>query len=286
MVNHLIKLFSVTIIILVLAGCIENNEKDINQNDSLLRYVDIDEDKFIVEYIQHAKKEEFSDSDLSDLVAIWTTNVNMMSNRPIFAEILMPSTPLGKVFGHHAPSRENFVWAIGFDSMSSRNNFWSEWDEKYKLTWGNLIENTFDFDPNTTIFAPKLGREIVNYDNYKNKVFVFNTCSYAENKSTNDLSKFVLDFDSRLEELQQPNRYKFLSYYVYKYAGEILQIVKDEAPKKAWNGYFWINVFDLSADTPESMELNKKTQFSIGLDMFSACSTNVATSKRVWPTDI
>ena len=109
------------------------------------------------------------------------------------------------------------------------------------------------------------------------KLFVFGDFSLVT------LSKFVLDFDSRLEELQQPNRYKFLSYYVYKYAGEILQIVKDEAPKKAWNGYFWINVFDLSA---ESMELNKKIQFSIGLDMFSSCSTNIATSKRVWPIDI
>ena len=286
MVNQLIKLFSVTIIISVLAGCIENNEKDINQNDSLLRYVDIDEDKFIVEYIQHAKKEEFSVFKLSGLVTKWTTNVNMMSNQPIFAEILMPSTPLGKVFGHHAPSRENFVWAIGFNSMISRNDFWSEWDKNYKLEWGNLVQNTFDFDPNTTIFAPKLGREVIDYDEYKYKIFEFNTCAYAENKSINDLSKFVLDFDSRLELQQQPNRYSFLSYYVYKYAGEILQIVKDEAPKKAWNGYFWINVFDLSADNPESMELNKKTQFSIGLDGFSSCSTNIAWSKRVWPTDI
>ncbi len=286
MVNQLIKLFLVTIIISVLSGCIENNEKDINQTDSLLNYVDIDEDKFIVEYIQHAKKEAFSDSKLSDLVAIWITNVNMMSNRPIFAEILMPSTPLGKVFGHHAPSRENFVWAVSFDSISSRNNFWSEWDKNYKLEWGNLVKNTFDFDPNTTIFAPKLGREVLDYDKYKYKIFVFNTCAYAENKSIEDLSKFVLDFDSRLNRQQQPNRYSFLSYYVYKYAGEILQIVKDEAPKKAWNGYFWINVFDLSADNLKSMELNKETQFSIGLDMFSSCSTNVATSKRVWPTDI
>ena len=105
-------------------------------------------------------------------------------------------------------------------------------------------------------------------------------------RQNEDLSKFVLDFDSRPKELQQPNRYNFLSYYVYKYAGEILQIVKDEAPKKAWNGYFWINVFDTSTDGLESMELNEKTKFSIGLDMFSSCNTNIATSKRIWPTDI
>ena len=270
-------------ILFVLAGCIEHGQIDKNQVNNRMDYVYVNEDKFIVEYIQHAKKENFSDSKLNDLSSIWITNVNIMSNQPIFAEILMPSTPLGKVFGHHAPSRENFVWAVGFNSMISRNEFWSEWDKKYKHEWGNLIENTFDFDPNTTIFAPKLGREVVNYDNYKNKIFVFNTCAFAENKSINDLSKFVLGFDSRLEQQQQPRRPSFLSYYVYKYAGEILQIVKDEAPKKAWNGYFWINVFDLSA---ESMELNKKTQFSIGLDMFSSCSTNVATSKRVWPLDI
>ena len=170
--------------------------------------------------------------------------------------------------------------------MISRNDFWSEWNTKYKLEWVNLIENTFDFDPNTTIFAPKLGREVVNYDNYKNKIFVFNTCSYAENKSNEDLSDFVVYFDSRLEQQQQRGRPSFLSYYVYKYAGEILQIVKDEAPKKAWNGYFWINVFDMSADDPESMELNKKTKFSIGLDMFSLCNTNIATSNRIWSTDI
>ena len=270
-------------ILFVLAGCIEHSEMDKNQDNNRMDYVHVNEDKFIIEYIQHAKKEKFSDSKLNDLSSIWITNVNIMSNQPIFAEILMPSTPLGKVFGHHAPSRENFVWAVGFNSMISRNKFWSEWDKKYKHEWTDLIENIFDFDSNTTIFAPKLGREVVNYDNYKNKVFVFNTCSYAENKSNEDLSDFVMDFDSRLEQQQQPGRHSFLSYYVYKYAGEILQIVKDEAPKKAWNGYFWINVFDLSA---ESMELNKKTQFSIGLDMFSSCSTNVATSKRVWPIDI
>ena len=270
-------------ILFVLAGCIEHSQMDKNQDNNRMDYVHVNEDKFIIEYIQHAKKENFSDSKLNDLISIWITNVNIMSNQPIFAEILMPSTPLGKVFGHHAPSRENFVWAVGFNSMISRNEFWSEWDKKYKHEWGNLIENTFDFDPNTTIFAPKLGREVVNYDNYKNKVFVFNTCSYAENKSNEDLSDFVMDFDSRLKQQQQPGRHSFLSYYVYKYAGEILQIVKDEAPKKAWNGYFWINVFDLSS---ESMELNKKTQFSIGLEMFSTCDTNVATSKRVWPIDI
>ena len=39
----------------------------------------------------------------------------MMSNQPMFAGAV-PSTPLGKVFGHHAPSRENFVLAIGFNS--------------------------------------------------------------------------------------------------------------------------------------------------------------------------
>ena len=263
----------------VISGCIEHSQMD----DNRMNYVHVNEDKFIVEYIQHAKKENFTDSKLNDLSSIWITNVNMMSYQPIFAEILMPSTPLGKVFGHHAPSRENFVWAVAFNSMISRNEFWSEWDKKYKHEWTDLVENIFDFDSNTTIFAPKLGREVVNYDNYKNKVFVFNTCSYAENKSNEDLSDFVMDFDSRLEQQQQPGRHSFLSYYVYKYAGEILQIVKDEAPKKAWNGYFWINVFDLSS---ESMELNKKTQFSIGLDMFSSCSTNIATSKRVWPIDI
>ena len=279
MAKKLIKLYLLTMILFVIAGCTEHSQMDNNRLD----YFHVNEDKFIVEYIQHAKKENFSDSKLNDLTSIWITNVNIMSNQPIFAEILMPSTPLGKVFGHHAPSRENFVWAVGFNSMISRNEFWSEWDKKYKHEWGNLIENTFDFDPNTTIFAPKLGREVANYDDYKNKVFVFNTCSYAENKSNEDLSDFVMDFDSRLEQQQQPGRHSFLSYYVYKYAGEILQIVKDEAPKKAWNGYFWINVFDLSS---ESMELNKKTQFSIGLDMFSSCSTNVATSKRVWPIDI
>ena len=273
-------------ILFVLAGCIEHSQTDKNQDNNRMDYVHVNEDKFIVEYIQHAKKENFSVSKLSDLVTKWITNVNMMSNQPIFAEILMPSTPLGKVFGHHAPSRENFVWAIGFNSMISRNDFWSEWDKKYKLEWGNHVKNTFDFDPNTTIFAPKLGREVIDYDNYKNKIFVFNTCAYTENKSTDDFSKFVLDFDSKLEQQQQSGRYSFLSYYVYKYAGEILQIVKDEAPKKAWNGYFWINVFDMSADNPESMELNKKTQFSIGLDMFSSCSTNIAWSKRVWPTAI
>ena len=286
MAKKLIRLYLLTMILFVLAGCIEHSPMDKNQDNNRMDYVHVNEDKFIIEYIQHAKKENFSDSKLKDLSSIWITNVNIMSNQPIFAEILMPSTPLGKVFGHHAPSRENFVWAIGFNSMISRNDFWSEWNIKYKLEWANLIENTFDFDPNTTIFAPKLGREVVNYDNYKNKVFVFNTCSYAENKSNEDLSKFVLDFDSRPEELQQPNRYNFLSYYVYKYAGEILQIVKDEAPKKAWNGYFWINVFDNSADSPESMELSEKTRFSIGLDMFSLCNTNIATSKRIWPTDI
>ena len=279
MAKKLIKLYLLTMILFVIAGCTERSQMDNDRMD----YLHVNEDKFIVEYIQHAKKENFSDSKLNDLITKWISSVNIMSNQPIFAEILMPSTTLGKVFGHHAPSRENFVWAVGFKSMISRNEFWSEWDKKYKHEWGNLIENTFDFDPNTTIFAPKLGREVVNYDNYKNKVFVFNTCSYAENKSNEDLSDFVMDFDSRLEQQQQPGRHSFLSYYVYKYAGEILQIVKDEAPKKAWNGYFWINVFDLSS---ESIELNKKTQFSIGLDMFSSCSTNVATSKRVWPTDI
>ena len=279
MAKKLIKLYLLTMILFVIAGCTERSQMDNDRMD----YLHVNEDKFIVEYIQHAKKENFSDSKLNDLITKWISSVNIMSNQPIFAEILMPSTPLGKVFGHHAPSRENFVWAVGFKSMISRNEFWSEWDKKYKHEWGNLIENTFDFDPNTTIFAPKLGREVVNYDNYKNKVFVFNTCSYAENKSNEDLSDFVMDFDSRLEQQQQPGRHSFLSYYVYKYAGEILQIVKDEAPKKAWNGYFWINVFDLSS---ESVELNKKTQFSIGLDMFSSCSTNIATSKRVWPIDI
>ena len=279
MAKKLIKLYLLTMILFVIAGCTERSQMDNDRMD----YLHVNEDKFIVEYIQHAKKENFSDSKLNDLITKWISSVNIMSNQPIFAEILMPSTPLGKVFGHHAPSRENFVWAVGFKSMISRNEFWSEWDKKYKHEWGNLIENTFDFDPNTTIFAPKLGREVVNYDNYKNKVFVFNTCSYAENKSNEDLSDFVMDFDSRLEQQQQPGRHSFLSYYVYKYAGEILQIVKDEAPKKAWNGYFWINVFDLSS---ESIELNKKTQFSIGLDMFSSCSTNIATSKRVWPIDI
>ena len=279
MAKKLIKLYLLTMILFVIAGCTERSQMDNDRMD----YLHVNEDKFIVEYIQHAKKENFSDSKLNDLITKWISSVNIMSNQPIFAEILMPSTPLGKVFGHHAPSRENFVWAIGFNSMISRNDFWSEWDIKYKLEWRELIENTFDFDPNTTIFAPELGREVVNYDNYKNKVFVFNTCSYAENKSNEDLSDFVMDFDSRLEQQQQPGRHSFLSYYVYKYAGEILQIVKDEALKKTWNGYFWINVFDLSA---ESMELNKKTQFSIGLDMFSSCSTNIATSKRVWPIDI
>ena len=181
-------------ILFVFAGCIEHSQMDKNQDNNRMDYVYVNEDKFIVEYIQHAKKENFSDSKLNDLSSIWITNVNMMSNQPIFAEILMPSTPLGKVFGHHAPSRENFVWAVGFNSMISRNEFWSEWDKKYKHEWGNLIENTFDFDPNTTIFAPKLGREVVNYDNYKNKVFVFNTCSYAENKSNEDLSDFVINF--------------------------------------------------------------------------------------------
>ena len=283
MAEKLIRLYLLTVILFVLAGCIEQSQIDKNADNNHMDYVHVNEDKFIVEYIQHAKKENFSDSKLNDLSSIWITNVNIMSNQPIFAEILMPSTPLGKVFGHHAPSRENFVWAVGFNSMISRNKFWSEWDKKYKHEWTDLIENIFDFDSNTTIFAPKLGREVVNYDNYKNKIFVFNTCAFAENKSINDLSKFVLGFDSRLEQQQQPRRPSFLSYYVYKYAGEILQIVKDEAPKKAWNGYFWINVFDLSS---ESMELNKKTQFSIGLDMFSSCSTNVATSKRVWPIDI
>ena len=286
MAEKLIKLYLLTMILFVFAGCIEHSPIDKNQDSNRIDYVHVNEDKFIVEYIQHAKKGNFSDSKLNDLISIWITNVNMMSNQPIFAEILMPSTPLGKVFGHHAPSRENFVWAIGFNSMISRNDFWSEWNIKYKLEWGNLIENTFDFDPNTTIFAPKLGREVVNYDNYKNKVFVFNTCAYSENKSTNDLSKFVLDFDTKVEQQQQPGRHSFLSYYVYKYAGEILQIVKDEAPKKAWNGYFWINVFDMSVDNPESMELNKKSQFSIGLDMFSSCTINVATSKRIWSRDI
>ena len=279
MAKKLIKLYLLTMILFVIAGCTERSQMDNDRMD----YLHVNEDKFIVEYIQHAKKENFSDSKLNDLITKWISSVNIMSNQPIFAEILMPSTPLGKVFGHHAPSRENFVWAIGFNSMISRNEFWSEWDKKYKLEWRELIENTFDFDPNTTIFAPKLGREVVNYDNYKNKVFVFNTCSYAENKSNEDLSDFVVDFDSRLEQQQQPGHNSFLSYYVYKYAGEILQIVKDEAPKKAWNGYFWINVFDLSS---EFIELNKKTQFSIGLDMFSSCSTNIATSKRVWPIDI
>ena len=283
MAEKLIRLYLVTMILVVLAGCIEHSQMDKNQDNNRMDYVHVNEDKFIIEYIQHAKKESFSDSKLNDLSSIWITNVNIMSNQPMFAEILTPSTPLGKVFGHHAPSRENFVWAVGFNSMISRNEFWSEWDKKYKHEWENLIENTFDFDRNTTIFAPKLGREVVNYHNYKNKVFVFNTCSYAENKSNEDLSDFVMDFNSRLEQQQQPGRHSFLSYYVYKYAGEILQIVKDEAPKKAWNGYFWINVFDNSS---ESMELNKKTQFSIGLDMFSSCSTNIATSKRVWPIDI
>ena len=282
MAKKLIKLYLLTMILFVIAGCTERSQMDNDRMD----YLHVNEDKFIVEYIQHAKKENFSDSKLNDLITKWISSVNIMSNQPIFAEILMPSTPLGKVFGHHAPSRENFVWAIGFNSMISRNDFWSEWDIKYKLEWRELIENTFDFDPNTTIFAPQLGREVVNYDNYKNKIFVFNTCSYAENKSNKDLPDFVLDFDSRLERQQQPGRHSFLSYYVYKYAGEILQIVKDEAPKKAWNGYFWINVFDMSANNRESMELNKKTKFSIGLDMFSLCNTNIATSKRIWPTDI
>jgi len=286
MAKKLIRLYLLTMILFALAGCIENSQIDKNQGNNRIDYVHVNEDKFIVEYIQHAKKENFSDSKLNNLITKWINNVNMMSNQPMFAEILMPSAPLGKVFGHHAPSRENFVWAIGFNSMISRNDFWSEWGIKYKLEWRDLIEDTFDFDSNTTIFAPKLGKEMANYDSYKKKIFVFNTCTYAENKSTDDLSKFVLAFDIRLEEQQQLNPYSLLSYYVYKYAGEILQIVKDEAPKKAWNGYFWINVFDMSADNPESMELNKKTKFSIGLDAFSLCKTNIATSKRIWSTDI
>ena len=273
-------------ILFVFAGCIEYSQIDKNQDNNRMDYVHVNEDKFIVEYIQNAKKENFRDSNLNGLISTWIANVNMMSSQPIFAEILKPSTPLGKVFGHHAPSRENFVWAIGFNSMISRNDFWSEWDIKYKVGWENVIENTFDFDPNTTIFTPKLGKEVANYDSYKKKIFVFNTCAYSENKSNENLSDFVLYFDSRLEQQKQLGRYSFLSYYVYKYAGDILQIVKDEAPKKAWNGYFWINVFDMSADNLESMELNKKTKFSIGLDMFSSCNTNIATSQRIWSTDI
>ena len=95
MAKKLIKLYLLTMIPFVIAGCIERSQMDDNRMD----YVHVNEDKFIVEYIQHAKKENYTDSKLNVLSSIWLSNVNMMSNQPIFAEILMPSTPLGRSLG-------------------------------------------------------------------------------------------------------------------------------------------------------------------------------------------
>ena len=67
---------------------IEHSQMDKNQDNNRMDYVHVNEDKFIIEYIQHAKKENFSDSKLNDLSSIWITNVNIMSNQPIFSEIL------------------------------------------------------------------------------------------------------------------------------------------------------------------------------------------------------
>jgi len=54
-------------ILFVLAGCIEHSEMDKNQDNNRMDYVHVNEDKFIIEYIQHAKKEKVSDSKLNDL---------------------------------------------------------------------------------------------------------------------------------------------------------------------------------------------------------------------------
>ena len=56
MSNTLVKFFLVTIIVSALAGCTDYNKKDTSQNDAPQNYVNINEEKFVVEYIQHAKK--------------------------------------------------------------------------------------------------------------------------------------------------------------------------------------------------------------------------------------
>ena len=80
MAKKLIKLYLLTMILFVLAGCIEHSQIDKNQDNNRMDYVHVNENKFIVEYIQHAKKENFSDSKLNNLITKWITNVNMMSN--------------------------------------------------------------------------------------------------------------------------------------------------------------------------------------------------------------
>ena len=90
--NNLITLPILIIFAHMCFGCHENSRTFAIDNNNSERYVVVNEDNFIVEYIQHAKKEDFSDPKLNDLITEWVANVNMMSNQPMFAEILSPST--------------------------------------------------------------------------------------------------------------------------------------------------------------------------------------------------
>ena len=76
MAKKIIKLYLLTMILFVIVGCTEHSQMDKNR----MEYLHVNEDKFIVEYIQRAKKENFSDLQLNDLITKWISSVNMMSN--------------------------------------------------------------------------------------------------------------------------------------------------------------------------------------------------------------
>ena len=51
MAKKLIRLYLLTMILFVLAGCIEHSEMGKNQDNNRMDYVHVNEDKFIIEYI-------------------------------------------------------------------------------------------------------------------------------------------------------------------------------------------------------------------------------------------
>lgn len=236
---------------------------------------------FLIEYIQHSKGENFTEEALYEKVREWNEILDRMENKSLFANILMPVKPDGKIIGHFAEGQLNFTWAIGWPSMDVRDAAWSEWMEKGHQQWQESIHGVFSYDPSTVIFMPTIGRQPTVQSVSENAVVEFNTCAFKNSQDHDDLASFRQRFDLLVDDYEKQNGATSYFYFLLDFAGEMAPAVKEEPAKKAWSGYFWANVWSSLDERDQGLAFYSGSDLAMQADALSSCVSNLATVTRI-----
>ncbi len=235
----------------------------------------------VIEYIQHSRGKNFSEEALNEKIAEWNKILDGMQNKILFSDILMPIQPEGKVFGHFAEGKLNFTWAIGWASIEARNNAWDEWMEVGDPKWQKSIDGIFNYDNNTVIFRPTVGRQPSIQPRSSEAIIEFNHCTFRVGKGHKDLMAYWDAFKSLVDAYEEQNGETSYFYYLLDFAGEMAPEVAEEPEKKNWSGYIWINVWSSMEAREKSIAYYSTSDLASQAGSISSCAGNIANTKRI-----